>query len=124
MEGKLPRMKNKEIVRSIIQAFLSADVETALSYMTDDVKMRWPGYFDLEQGKNAIREFYKDVPELVASELGDIIEEGDLVVGNGKMTALHNDGEIKSSFFCDIYTLKNGMVKEIVSHVVFETRNG
>ncbi|HEX8039518.1 MAG TPA: nuclear transport factor 2 family protein [Chryseosolibacter sp.] len=113
-------MKNKEIVRNVIQSFLRADIEKALSFMTEDVKLSWPGYFDLEAGKDAIREFYKDVPELVASELGDLIEEGDTVIGNGKMTALHENGTVKNSFFCDIYKLENGLVREIKSHVIFE----
>lgn len=113
-------MKNKDKVRNVIQAFLSADIEKALLYMAEDVKMRWPGYFDLAPSKDAIREFYKDVPKLVSGEMGDLVEEGDTVIGNGKMTSIHENGKVTNSFFCDIYKLEHGLVREIRSHIVFE----
>lgn len=115
-------MKNKEIVKQVIQAFLSADVEKALSHMTDDVKMGWPGFFDLAPGKDAVRNFFKDVPEMISSEVGELIEEGNKVVGNGRVTSRHANGEEKNSFFCDIYELENGKVKEIKSYMVFEEK--
>ena len=115
-------MKNKEIVKSVIQSFLKVDVENALIHMTDDVRMGWPGYFSLKPGKNAIREFYKDIPQILSSEIEFLVEEGDVVIGNGKMTARHDNDEIKNSFFCDVYKLENGKVKEIKSHVVFQEK--
>ena len=113
-------MKNKEIVQQVIQAFLNADTEKALSYMTENVRMGWPGFFDLAPGKEAVREFFKDVPEIISSEVGGLIEEGNTVVGTGKITAKHGDGEIKNSFFCDVYHMDNNKVKEIKSYMVFE----
>lgn len=113
-------MKNKEVVKQVIDAFLNADTERALSYMTEDVKMGWPGYFDLEPGKDAIRKFFKEVPEMVSNSIGNFIEEGNKIVGTGTITAKHADGSLKNSFFCDVYELENGKVKEIKSYMVFE----
>ncbi len=115
-------MKNKEVVKQVINAFLNHDVEKALSFMNDDIKMGWPGFFNLEPGKEAIREFYKDVPQMISSKIGEFIEEGDTVVGTGMVTAKHEDGTLKNSFFADVYTLKNGKVKEIKSYMVFEAK--
>lgn len=115
-------MKNKEIVKQVMQAFLDADTEKALSYMTDDVKMGWPGFFDLAPGKDAIREFFKNIPEMVSSETGELIEEGNKIVGTGQVTSRHENGELKNSFFCDVYELKEGKVKEIKSYMVFEQK--
>ena len=115
-------MTNKEIVKQLLSAFLKHDVEKALSYMSADVKMGWPGFFDLEPGKEAIREFYKDIPQMVSSKIGEFIEEGNTVVGTGMVTAKHQDGSLKNSFFCDIYKLENGMVSEIQSYMVFEAK--
>lgn len=115
-------MENKAIVKQVIQAFLDADTEKALSYMTEDVKMGWPGFFDLAPGKDAIRDFFKDVPEMISSEIGTLIGEGNIVVGTGKVTARHENGEIKNSFFSDVYKLEDGKVKEIKSYMVFENQ--
>ena len=115
-------MKNKEIVKQVIQAFLDADTEKALSYMDDEVKMGWPGFFDLAPGKDAIRKFFSDVPEMVSSEVGELIEEGDKVVGTGRVTSKDKSGELKNSFFCDVYELKRGKVTEIKSYMVFEQK--
>lgn len=115
-------MKNKEIVKQVIQAFLNADLEKAFSYMTDDVKIGWPGFFDLEPGKNSLRKFFSNVPEIVSSHIGELIEEGDIVAGTGMMTSRQEDGSLKNSFFCDIYKLEHGKVKEIKSYMVFENK--
>lgn len=115
-------MRNKEIVKQVIDAFLKHDVERALSFMTDDVRMSWPGFFDLDPGKDAIREFHKDVPEMVSSKTGEFIEEGDSVVGTGTITTKHDDGSYKNCFFCDVYKLEKGKVKEIKSYMVFEQK--
>lgn len=116
-------MKNKEIVKQVIQAFLNSDTEKALSYMTEDVKMGWPGFFDLAPGKDAIRDFFNDVPEIVSGHVVELIAEGGKVAGTGRVTARHEDGSLKNSFFCDVYELENGKVKEIKSYMVFEQKD-
>ncbi|KAB7531715.1 nuclear transport factor 2 family protein [Flagellimonas olearia] len=113
-------MNNKEIVKQVIEAFLKHNVDKALSFMADDIKMGWPGFFNLKPGKDAIREFYQNVPQMISSEIGEFIEEGNKVVGTGVVTARHGDGSLKKSFFADVYMLENGKVKEIKSYMVFE----
>lgn len=117
-------MKNKDVVKNVVEAFLDADIETVLSYMTEDVKMGWPGFFDLAPGKNAIREFFKNVPEMTSSGIEDIIEEGNKVAATGSVTSKEKDGILKNSFFCDVYELENGKVKSIKSYMVFEQKEG
>ncbi|HKK11557.1 MAG TPA: nuclear transport factor 2 family protein [Flavobacteriaceae bacterium] len=114
-------MKNKEIVKQVMNAFLEHDVEKAVTFMSDDIKVGWPGYFDLETGKDAIRKFYKNVPQMISSKTGEFIEEGNTVVGTGTVTSKHEDGSLKNSFFCDVYKLEAGKVKEIQSYMVFES---
>ncbi|QEC53903.1 ketosteroid isomerase-like protein [Anseongella ginsenosidimutans] len=113
-------MNNKETVKKVVDAFLAADLETALSYMTEDVKMGWPGFFNLAPGKDAIREFFKSVPEMTSSGIEDIIEEGNKVAATGSVTSKEKDGSLKNSYFCDVYELENGKVREIKSYMVFE----
>jgi ketosteroid isomerase-like protein len=116
-------MTNKEIVKKGVDAFLISDIEEALTYMTDDVVMGWPGYFDLAPGKNAIREFFKNIPEMLEWKIGDFIEEGNKVAATGWIKSNHN-GEIKESYFCDIYTLENGKIKKLTSYMVFAQPKG
>jgi ketosteroid isomerase-like protein len=113
-------MKNKEIVKQVVEAFLEADVEKALSHMTEGVQMGWPGFFDLAPGKEAIREFMKNVPEMTSDGIEDLIEDGDKVAATGSVVSRHEDGKIKKSFFCDVYHLDNGKIKAIKSYMVFE----
>lgn len=114
-------MNNKAVVKQVIDAFLSSDIETALSHMTEDVQMGWPGFFDLAPGKESIRKFFSNVPEMVSSTIDDLIEEGNTVVGLGSVTS-REDGTLKNSFFSDVYTLENGKIKAIKSYMVFEQK--
>lgn len=115
-------MDNKEIVKKAISAFLTSDIEAALELMADDIKMGWPGFFDLEPGKESIREFFKSVPELISSEVYSLIAEGNKVAGNGMVVSREENGSVKNSFFCDVYQLENGKIKEIKSYMVFEQK--
>lgn len=115
-------MKNKEVVQQVVEAFLAADIEKALLHMSDDVKMGWPGFFDLAPGKDAIREFFKSVPEMTSSGIEDIIEEGNKVAATGRVTSRKEDGTLENSFFCDVYELENNKVKTIKSYMVFEQK--
>ena len=113
-------MTNKEIVLEVIHAFLEKDIEKALTFMADDVIMGWPGYFDLDPGKDVIREFFKTVPETLESEMDDLVAEENKVIGTGFVLSRHDDGKDRKSFFSDVYTLENGQVKSIKSYMVFE----
>lgn len=113
-------MNNKEIVRQVAQGLLDADIDKVLSHMTDDVQMGWPGYFELEPGKDAIRKFFADIPEIVSGSIESLIADGDTVAGTGRVTTRHKDGSLKNSFFCDVYELENGKVKRLKSYMVFE----
>ncbi|MBZ4188712.1 nuclear transport factor 2 family protein [Niabella beijingensis] len=113
-------MNNKEIVQQVIDAFLNKDTERALAYMSEDVQIGWPGFFDLPAGKEAVRSFFTNVPELVSSQVIDLIAEGNTVAGTGTVTSRDKDGSLKNSFFCDVYELENGKVIRLKSYMVFE----
>ncbi|HTF31588.1 MAG TPA: nuclear transport factor 2 family protein [Flavitalea sp.] len=113
-------MSKKQVVKEVATAFLNADVETALTYMTDDVKMGWPGYFDLAPGKQAVREFFNDIPDLVSGSTQEFIEDGNTVAACGTVTSREKDGTLKNSFFCDLYEFEDSKVKRIKSYMVFQ----
>jgi len=111
-------MTIKEIVKSCVDAFLKSDIEAAVAYMTDDIIMGWPGYFGLKPGKDAVREFFTYIPEMLDFKIGDFIEDGNKIAVTGWIKSNHN-GEIKESHFCDIYTLEGQKIKNITSYMVF-----
>ena len=113
-------MNNKQIVREIIDAFFLGDIEKALSFMTDDAQMEWPGAFALQPGKDVIRQFMQTMPEIIASSVGDIVEDGDTVAGTGMLVTKFPDGEVKTSHFCDVYKFTEGKVMSISSYMIFE----
>lgn len=113
-------MKNKEIVEQVLSGILEQNLEKALPFMSDEIKMGWPGFFDLAPGKASVQEFFKDVPTIVSSSIGELIEEGNTVVGTGMVTSRSGDGTLRNSFFCDMYKLENQKVTEIKSYMVFE----
>lgn len=101
-------MSSKKVVKEVIQTFLEADVEKALSYMAEDVNMGWPGLFDLKTGKDAIGAFLINVIEMISFDLGEFSEDGNRVVGIGRVTSRFENGEIQNSYFCDIYESEGG----------------
>ncbi len=113
-------MTRKEIVKTVIDAFMARDPEGALAHMTDDIVMEWPGAFALEPGRDAVREFFKRIPEITGCTIDAIIEEGPVVAGRGSMAWKEVDGSPGRAFFCDVYTFSNLQVKRISSYVVFE----
>jgi ketosteroid isomerase-like protein len=113
-------MSNKEIVEIVIQAFLENDLEKALPHMADDIQMAWPGYFALKPGKEALKEFFKSIPETLESGTEDFIAEGDKVIGTGYVISKHDDGEIRKSLFADVYYLEDKKIKAIKSYMVFD----
>jgi len=113
-------MKTKEIVEKVVGLFLESRFEEALNYMTEDVRMGWPGYFDLAPGKKAFRTFFKDMPEIISSGIEEIIGEGATVAATGHITSKFKNGTIKKSFFSDIYTFDGDKIKSIRSYMVFE----
>ena len=115
-------MSNKTVVTKVANAFLAKDIDTVLANMTDDVQMGWPGYFDLAPGKDAVRQFFSNVPELVWGRVGHMVEEGNKIAATGTVTSKEQDGSLKNSFFCDWYEIENGKVKSITSYMIFEQK--
>jgi len=113
-------MTNKHIVHQVINAFIAGDIEKALSFITDDVQMEWPGAFALQPGKEAIRMFFETMPEILESSIGELIEDGNKVAGTGSLLTKFPDGAVRRNYFCDVYTFENGKVRLISSYMVFE----
>lgn len=112
-------MTNKEIIHEVTSAFVRADIETVLKYCHEDLVWTMFGYPPMH-GKEPLRrsnnmENLKQPPDFNMLEL---IVEGDNVVSRGNMTMELKDGKTEFCEFCDIYRLKDGKIKELLSYVV------
>ena len=113
-------MSNKEIVLQVVQAFNQGNVEKLEYLLAEDVVFIWPGSFQIGPGKEAVTKFFEDCPEIIDFNMGHILEAKHQVVASGEATTKYENGSVRKSFFCDIYTKENQKVKILESYVVFE----
>lgn len=117
-------MSRKEKVNKIIAGFMESRVDEALSCMHDDVQLGWPGHFDLPPGKEPIKEFMTNMPSLQEYTIDKIIEAEDYVISSGQIITSHEDGDTRTSYFCDLYCFRGDLVSKIESYVIFQDEEG
>jgi uncharacterized protein len=117
-------VKNKKIVKQIIEMFTGNNNDLYSEYLTENIKWNIVG-MPLIPGK---REFIKAVKSL---ELGNfsltriknIISETEFVVvesfGLAKVQKKNSDMQA----YCDIYRIKNGKICEMITYIIDTTSN-
>jgi predicted SnoaL-like aldol condensation-catalyzing enzyme len=114
--------RNRETVERYMEGFNEGDREKILSCLADDVEWEMPGAFRLS-GKSAFREEVRN-PAFVGLpviEVARYVEEGDLVVAEGKVRAERAAGGFLEAVFCDVFTMADGKIRRLVSYLT-ETR--
>src|SRR6185295_1117251 len=111
--------ENKKTVEKYIEGFRKSDHELILSCLTDDVEWIIPGWFHIV-GKEAFdKEIENDAfvgsPQLTIERL---IEENDVVVAEGTVRAQKRDGGLLNAVFCDVFTMQDGKIKQLVSYLM------
>lgn len=117
-------MSNTEIVRQFIDN-LFLDNEKAYEVVDENMETSWPGFgMDPIKGKANLKEFFESGgPEKVLSqELNNLIENGNLVVGDGSIRTVMN-GKEYLNHFADFYTVENGKIVRLVSYMVSDQSN-
>jgi len=110
---------NKQMVQRYMAAFSRLDHEQVLSCLTDDVEWVIPGHAHL-RGKAAFdaeieNPAFEGAPEIALARL---IEEGDTVVAEGSVTARRLGGEPLSLVFCDVFVMRDGKIRRLISYLV------
>jgi ketosteroid isomerase-like protein len=110
--------KNKKVIEKYIDGFNKSDHEQILSCLTDDVEWKLPGVFHLF-GKDAFdREIenpaFEGKPVVVVTEM---IEENNIVVAEGTVSAKKKDGRFIKLEFCDVFVMENGKIKKLTSYL-------
>ena len=110
---------NKHTVERYMEGFRSSDHDMVLSCLTDDVEWLIPGMFHIS-GKAAFdkeieNEAFVGRPDITVSQL---TEEANVVVAEGTARARKRDGGILNVVFCDVFTMKDGKVRKLVSYLM------
>jgi ketosteroid isomerase-like protein len=111
--------ENKIIVQKYIDGFNKSDHKQILSCLTEDVEWILPGVFHL----NGKEEFDKEIenpafegrPEIVITRM---VEENNIVIAEGTVRAKKKDAEYINLDFCDVFEMKNGLIKQLTSYLM------
>lgn len=111
--------ENKRIIEMYMNGFRASDHALVLSYLTDDVVWDIPGFVHLE-GKDAFDGEIEN-PAFTGSpiiEVTRMTEEDDVVVAEGTVRAQRADGGSMKLMFCDVFEMRGGKIKRLVSYLV------
>jgi uncharacterized protein len=111
--------RNKETVQEYMEAFRQSDHRRVLATLTDDVEWVMPGAYHWK-GKAAFdREIenpaFTGRPAITVTRL---IEEGDVVVAEGAVTAARSDGKTLRAVFCDVFVMSGDKIRHLTSYLM------
>jgi ketosteroid isomerase-like protein len=109
----------KAVVRSYLDGFRAGDHDKILACLTDDVRWRMPGFFELS-GREAFdgeieNPAFAGHPTI---ELVRLVEEGDVVVAEGAVQADMASGQRLDAVFCDVFVFRGDRVCELTTYQV------
>lgn len=111
--------KNKETVKTYMNAFEKGDRLKVLSCLTDDVVWILPGVYHLKGKKEFEGEIRNDGfqgdPQITVSRM---TEENDIVIAEGFVLAQKKSGEFMNLDFCDVFEMKNGKIHKLTSYLM------
>jgi uncharacterized protein len=112
-------MSNKKVVETYMEGFREGDHARILSCLTEDVIWEMPGYF-YHLGKEAFdreieNEAFVGLPKITVTRH---IEEGDIVVSEGTVTAGMRNGGTLDAVFCDVFHFEGDKIKKLTSYLM------
>ena len=110
---------NKQTVEAYMDGFRKTDRALILSCLTDDVEWLIPGMFHVrgkgDFAKHIVDEGSVGHPLITVSRL---TEEDDVVVAEGAVRAPKQDGTFLSLVFCDVFDMRHGKIRRLVSYLM------
>ncbi len=112
-------MNNREIIEKVIEAFDRNDVESILSYLTEDAEWHMLGEHIIK-GKEEWKKFFEANAgtEMLSSSKHHIIVDGDKAAVDGEASCKVANGQTHNMYYCDIYELEAGKIKKLFSYIV------
>jgi ketosteroid isomerase-like protein len=111
--------ENKKTVEKYMEGFRRSDHAMVLGCLTDDVVWELPGIFRAV-GKQA---FDKEIenpafvgrPNITVTRMS---EENDIVIAEGIVRATRKDGGFLNAVFCDVFEMRHGRIKKLISYIL------
>lgn len=114
-----PMTPKKRTVERYMDGFRRSDHAAILDCLTDDVEWLIPGWFHGHGKADFDAEIenpaFTGSPEIAISRL---VEEGDVVVAEGRVRSTRADGGRLDALFCDVFELAGGKIRRIVSYLM------
>ena len=115
---------NKQTVTRYMEGFNATDHAKILSCLTEDVIWELPGAY-VHKGKAAFdkeieNEAFTGSPVIEVSRL---TEENDVVIAEGTVEAKKKDGTVLFIVFCDVFEMREGLIKKLTSYLMVEQRS-
>lgn len=110
---------NKQTVQAYMEAFARSDHAGVLSCLTDDVEWLIPGAFHTK-GKDAFdsqieNDAFVGSPTITVTRM---IEEGDVVVAEGRVRSARRGGGELDAVFCDVFVMRDAKVRHLTSYLM------
>ena len=117
-------LKNKKIVKNIIEMFASNNNGTYSDYLTDDIRWNIVGMPVI----SGISEFVKTLNSLElenfnSTKIKNIISEGEFVVVESIGHANVQTDSSNAPAYCDIYRIKDCKVCELTTYIIDTASN-
>ena len=111
--------ENKRTVEKYIDGFRRSDHALILSCLTEDVEWEMPGAFHLT-GKEAFdteieNDAFVGSPTITITRM---TEENDVVVAEGSVSTQRKAGGYLSAVFCDVFVMRGGKIKRLITYFV------
>ncbi|HET6701021.1 MAG TPA: nuclear transport factor 2 family protein [Gemmatimonadaceae bacterium] len=110
---------NKRTVERYMDGFRHTDRSKILSCLTEDVEWEIPGFFSArgraEFESHIVDEGFTGSPVIDVIRL---VEENDVVVAEGTVRANRTDGTAVNLVFCDVFDMRLGKIRRLVSYLV------
>ena len=110
--------ENKKIVDKYMDGFIKLDHEQILSCLAEDVEWELPGIFHIFGKESFDKEIENDAfigkPLIIITRM---IEENNIVVSEGKVSAEKREGGYFNAVFCDVFDMENSKIKRLTSYL-------
>lgn len=109
---------NKALLEKANEALQKGDIDTFLSFCTDDTEWVFVGEKTLK-GKEAVKQYLEEAyTETTQFKIERMIEEGDFVVQVGEISFGNKNSEAVSYLASDIWRFQNGKMAELKAFVI------
>ena len=110
---------NKQTINKYMEGFNATDHAKILSCLTEDVIWELPGVYQ-HKGKAA---FDKEIENEAFTgkpiiRLSRLTEENNIVIAEGTVQAKKKDGVVLNIVFCDVFEMKDGLIKKLTSYLM------